>query len=57
MGGFRFRGSQEDAERIIGKWRSMFMGQNSSLKREKVQYQGHEIEVIKAAAFQYCDGL
>ncbi len=59
VGGFRFRGSQEEAERIIGKWRSMFMGQNSSLKREKVQYQGHEIEeyqgheieVAKAAAF------
>jgi hypothetical protein len=51
VGGFRFRGSQEEAERIIGKWRSMLMGQNSSLKHEKVQYQGHEIEVTKAAAF------
>ena len=51
VGGFRFRGSQEEAERIIGKWRSMLMGQNSSLKREKVQYQGHEIEVTKTAAF------
>src|SRR6478672_1036068 len=51
VGGFRFRGSQEEAERIIGKWRSILMGQNSSLKREKVQYQGHEIEVTKAAAF------
>ena len=51
VGGFRFRGSQEEAERIIGKWRSMLMGQNSGLKREKVQYQGHEIEVTKAAAF------
>ena len=51
VGGFRFRGSQEDAERIIGKWRSMLTGQNSGLTREKVQYQGHEIEVTKAAAF------
>ena len=51
VGGFRFRGSQEEAERIIGKWRSMLMEQSSSLKREKVQYQGHEIEVTKAAAF------
>jgi len=48
VGGFRFRGSQEEAERIIGKWRSMLMGQISGLK---VQYQGHEIEVTKAAAF------
>jgi hypothetical protein len=51
VGGFRFRGSQEEAERIIGKWRSALIGQNSSLRREKVQYQGHEIEVVKAAAF------
>jgi hypothetical protein len=51
VGGFRFQGSQEEAERIIGKWRVTLMGQNSSLKREKVQYQGHEIEVAKAAAF------
>src|SRR5438093_4756142 len=50
VGGFRFRGSQEEAERIIGKWRSLLKGQNSSLKGEKVQYQGHEIEVTKAAA-------
>ena len=51
VGGFRFQGSQEEAERIIGKWRSMLMGQNSSLKREKIQYQGHEIDVAKAAPF------
>ena len=51
VGGFRFRGSQEQAERIIGKWRSFLRGQNSPIKREKVQYQGHEMEVAKAAAF------
>jgi hypothetical protein len=51
VGGFRFNGSQEEAERIIGKWRSMLTGQHSSLKREKVQYQGHEIEVAKTGSF------
>ena len=51
LGGFRFRGSREDAERIIGGWRSALMGQNSNLKREKVQYERHEIEVVKATAF------
>jgi hypothetical protein len=51
VGGFRFRGSQEQAERIIGKWRSMLMGQNSSLKHEKLQYQGHEIEVTRTGSF------
>jgi hypothetical protein len=48
VAGFRFQGSQEEAERIIGKWRSMLMAQNSTLSREKVQYQGHEIDVIKS---------
>ena len=51
VGGFRFRGSREEAERIIGRWRSTLMGQNSNLKREKVQYQRHDIEVVKAAPF------
>src|SRR5215467_10346577 len=51
VGGFRFRGSQQEAERIIGRWRSALMGQNSNLKHEKVQYQRHEIEVMKAAPF------
>ncbi len=50
VGGFRFRGSKEDAERIIGRWRSA-LGQNLSLKAEKLQYQHHEIEVIKGASF------
>ena len=50
IGGFQFRGTQEEAERIIGKWRSRLMGQNSSLKREKVQYQGHEIETTKTGS-------
>jgi hypothetical protein len=51
VGGFRFRGSREEAERIIERWRSSSMGQNSNLKREKMQYQRHEIEVAKAAPF------
>src|SRR5262245_25801882 len=50
VGGFRFSGSQEQAARIIGKWRSMLIGQNSSLKREKVQYEGHEIDVTKTGS-------
>ena len=34
VGGFHFRGSQEEAERIIGKWRSMLMGQFKPQARE-----------------------
>ena len=51
VGGFRFRGNQEEAERIIGKWRLRLMGQNSSLQREKMQHQGHEIEMTKMGSF------
>jgi hypothetical protein len=51
VGGFYFRGSQEDAERIISKWRSRLKGQNSSAQREKLQYQGHEIEATKTGSF------
>ena len=51
VGGFRFRGSREEAERIIGRWQSGLVAQNSNLKREKMRYQRHEIEVTKTAAF------
>jgi hypothetical protein len=51
VGGFHFRGSREEAERIIDKWRSRLTGQNSTLKRDKVQYQGHEIEATKTGSF------
>lgn len=51
VGGFHFRGTQEEAERIIDKWRSRLMGQNSSPQREKQQYQGHEIEATKTGSF------
>ena len=51
VGGFRFRGSQEEAERIISRWRSGFLGQTPAPKREKLQYQRHEIELVTAAPF------
>ena len=50
VAGFRFSGSQEEVERIIGKWRSRLIGQNSSVKHEKVPYQGHEIDVTKTGS-------
>src|SRR5215468_1349825 len=51
VGGFRFRGSEEEAKGIIDRWRSVLTGQNQNLKRQKVQYQGHEIDVAKSAPF------
>ena len=50
-GGFRFRGSPEDAERVIGKWRSNFLEKNPGAKREKLQYEHHEIEMVAATPF------
>jgi hypothetical protein len=51
VGGFRFRGSQEEAERIINRWRSTYLEQTPAAKREKLQYQHHEIELVTAAPF------
>ena len=51
VGGFRFHGSQEDAERVISRWRSRVLQQTPGAKREKRQYQRHEIELVTAAPF------
>ena len=51
VGGFRFRGTQEDAERVIGKWRATLLEQRPGTKGEKLQYQGHDIDVVRATPF------
>jgi hypothetical protein len=51
LGGFRFRGSQEDAERVISKWRATFLEQRAGTKQEKLQYQRHEIDLVAATPF------
>jgi len=43
VGGFRFRGSQSDAEIVIAKWRASALGK-SAVKGETVDYQQHRIE-------------
>jgi hypothetical protein len=50
-GGFRFRGSVADAERVIGKWRSEFLKRNPDARREKLHYEHHEIELMAATPF------
>ncbi len=42
IGGFRFKGSQEDAEKIIGRWRA------EGAARETVTYAGHAVEIAHA---------
>src|SRR5437870_6863863 len=51
VGGFRFRGSQEQAEQVISRWRSTFFEQAPGAKREELQHQGHKIELVTAAPF------
>src|SRR5438874_6684235 len=50
-GGFRLQRSPEEAERVIGKWRSNFFEKNPAAKREKLQYEHHEIEIVTATPF------
>ena len=50
-GGFRFRGSIADAERVISKWRSKFLEGNPNARHEKVHYEHHEIELVAATPF------
>jgi len=49
-GGFHFRGSRDEADRIIDKWRTAF-GKNGST-RESVDYERHKIEIVGAAPNQ-----
>src|SRR5947208_1793856 len=51
VGGFRFRGTDEDAERVIGKWRAKLLEQRPDAKRAKLQYQHHEIELVTTTPF------
>lgn len=43
VAGFRFRGSQENAEKVIGRWRSRLLG---SVPRQTLDYQQHKIETV-----------
>ena len=49
-GGFRFRGSRDEADRIIGKWRAQFAKNDST--RENVEYERHKIDIVGAAPNQ-----
>jgi hypothetical protein len=49
-GGFRFRGSESDAEKIIERWRSQLVRDASV--RETVDYEQHKIDIVGAAPNQ-----
>jgi hypothetical protein len=50
VGGFRFRGSQSNAEEIIGKWRSQIV--RGASVHESVDYQQHKIDIVGATPNQ-----
>ena len=53
--GFRFKGSQEDAEKIIGGWRQKLLGTHGGATGpETLDYQQHKILVYRVAATTIC---
>jgi hypothetical protein len=50
VGGFRFRGSQSDAEEIVGKWRSQIV--RDAEVHESLDYERHKIDIVGAAPNQ-----
>lgn len=50
VGGFRFRGSESDAEKVITRWRSELV--RDSAQHETVDYEQHKIDIAGAAPNQ-----
>jgi hypothetical protein len=49
-GGFRFRGNQTDADKIIAKWRSRIVG--NAVQHESEDYQQHKVDIVGSAPNQ-----
>jgi hypothetical protein len=49
LAGFRFRGNQAAAEKIVGNWRAKLLEKNATATREKIVHRQHQIEVVSAA--------
>lgn len=48
VGGFRFKGSADDAEKLVGKWRAKLLAKFPDAKRETIEYQQHQIQTVVA---------
>ncbi|MGI9086672.1 MAG: hypothetical protein ACR2HH_02860 [Chthoniobacterales bacterium] len=46
LAGFRFKGSADDAEKVIGQWRARAQLAAPAVKRETIAYAQHQIEVV-----------
>ncbi|MDQ2659169.1 MAG: hypothetical protein M3Y03_01990, partial [Verrucomicrobiota bacterium] len=49
LAGFRFKGSEADAEKVIGQWRAKVQEKASDVKHETLTYENHRIEVMSHA--------
>lgn len=55
IAGFRFSGSEEDAEKIIGRWREKLMGNNrAGVTPNTLEYQQHKIQVYQIGSTVIC---
>jgi len=54
---FRFRGSQDAAEAIVGKWRAKLLEKNPTAKREKLAYQTASDRDDRRRCLHIGDGL
>ncbi len=50
LGGFRFKGSAEEAEKVIGKWRTRMQQNAPSAQGETIPYQQHSIDLMRQDA-------
>ena len=46
LGGFRFKGSAAEAEKVVGNWRARLQQGAPEVRRETVQHAGDQIEVV-----------
>lgn len=46
LGGFRFKGSAEDAEKIIGQWRTRLQANAPNARRETIMHEQHRIDAV-----------
>jgi len=46
LGGFRFKGTAEEAEKVIGQWRARVQQAAPEVKRETLTYEKHMINVV-----------
>jgi hypothetical protein len=50
IGGFRFRGSPNEAEAVLGRWRNDLLGAGAKAQRQTLDYQQHKIDIVTAGA-------